>query len=247
VRKAHTLLGSILRAAVASGRLAANPQRHVRRLPAGPRAEVRPLAPVTVERLRAAIGADPKGRADLRWLRERDRLLVALLAYSGIRPQEARALRWSDVRDATLAIYAPKTRTARTVRLLAPLKADLAAWRLYRGRGDEFVIPGADGGEWTANAYANWRGRTWAGYLDAAGLEPCKPYALRHSFASLLAHEGRSVVYIARQLGHSAEESLRTYQHVIDELEDRPRLAAEDAIRAARRGDDVRTQFGRGE
>jgi hypothetical protein len=42
------------------------------------------------------------------------------------------------------------------------------------------------------------------------------------------------VPYIAKQLGHGAELSLRTYQHVIDELEDAPRLAAEDAIRAAR-------------
>jgi hypothetical protein len=38
---------------------------------------------------------------------------------------------------------------------------------------------------------------------------------------------------------------MRTYGHVIDELEDAPRVSAEDAIAAARRGDDVRTEFGR--
>jgi hypothetical protein len=43
-----------------------------------------------------------------------------------------------------------------------------------------------------------------------------------------------AVVYIARQLGHGADVSLKVYQHVIDELEDRPALAAEDAIREAR-------------
>ena len=47
-------------------------------------------------------------------------------------------------------------------------------------------------------------------------------------------HEGRSVIYVARQLGHGAELTMRTYGHVIDELEDAPRLAAEDAIRTAR-------------
>ena len=31
-----------------------------------------------------------------------------------------------------------------------------------------------------------------------------RPYDLRHSFASLLLHEGRRVIYVARQLGHSA-------------------------------------------
>ena len=31
-----------------------------------------------------------------------------------------------------------------------------------------------------------------------------RPYNLRHSFASLLLHEGRSVIYVARQLGDLA-------------------------------------------
>ena len=70
--------------------------------------------------------------------------------------------------------------------------------------------------------------------LDAAGLPRARPYDLRHSFASLLLHEGRSVVYVARQLGHSAKVCLEDYGHVIDELEDAPQLPAEDAIRQAR-------------
>ena len=42
----------------------------------------------------------------------------------------------------------------------------------------------------------------------------------------------------------SAGLTMLTYGHVIDELEDAPRIKAEDAIMAARRGEDVRTQFG---
>jgi hypothetical protein len=42
------------------------------------------------------------------------------------------------------------------------------------------------------------------------------------------------VVYVARQLGHDARLTLSTYGHVIDELDDAPRVPAEDAIRAAR-------------
>ena len=42
------------------------------------------------------------------------------------------------------------------------------------------------------------------------------------------------MIYVARQLGHGAELTMRTYGHVIEELEDAPRLSAEDAIRAAR-------------
>jgi hypothetical protein len=42
------------------------------------------------------------------------------------------------------------------------------------------------------------------------------------------------VIYVAREMGHDAKLTLSTYGHVIDELEDAPRVSAEDAIRAAR-------------
>lgn len=67
-----------------------------------------------------------------------------------------------------------------------------------------------------------------------AEVERARPYGLRHSFASLLLYEGRSVIYVARQLGHDARLTLTRYGHVIDELEDAPRLPAEEAIQAAR-------------
>ncbi len=70
-----------------------------------------------------------------------------------------------------------------------------------------------------------------------------RPYDLRHSYASLLLHEGRSVIYVARQLGHSTAVLMRTYGHVIEELEDAPRIGAEEAILAARRGEHVRSEF----
>lgn len=43
-----------------------------------------------------------------------------------------------------------------------------------------------------------------------------------------------SAIYVARQLGHGAELTMRTYGHVIEELEDRPQLPADEAIREAR-------------
>jgi integrase len=70
--------------------------------------------------------------------------------------------------------------------------------------------------------------------VQAAGLERARPYDLRHSFASLLLHEGRSVIYVARQLGHDARLTLTRYGHVIDELEDTPHIGAEAAISRAR-------------
>lgn len=71
-----------------------------------------------------------------------------------------------------------------------------------------------------------------------------RPYDLRHSFASLLLHEGRSVIYVARQFGHDARLTLTRYGHVIDEPEDRPRIEAEVAIAEARLAGRPRTSPG---
>jgi integrase len=60
------------------------------------------------------------------------------------------------------------------------------------------------------------------------------PYDLRHSFASLLLAEGRTIHYVAKQLGHSALMTLNTYGHVIDELEDDVRVDPEKEIVRAR-------------
>jgi integrase len=214
--------GTVQRAAEAR-RLPYNPQRVVRkaRLPLSP--EVRPLAPVTVEAIRRV--------ADLH-----DATIISVLAYAGLRPGELRGLRWRAVRERTLLVDARKTGSRRTVRLLAPLAADLAEWRLACGRpGDDAVVfPDDRGGEWSANGFEKWRQRRFRRLLAEAGVARARPYDLRHSFASLLLHEGRDVIYVARQLGHGAELTLRTYGHVIEELEDAPQLPAEEAIRLAR-------------
>ena len=96
------------------------------------------------------------------------------------------------------------------------------------------VFPSQTGEPWTEPAYQSWRRRSFKRALDAAGVTKATPYALRHSFASLLLHEGRSVIYVARQLGHDARLTLTRYGHVIDELEDRPNVSAETSVREAR-------------
>jgi hypothetical protein len=46
--------------------------------------------------------------------------------------------------------------------------------------------------------------------------------------------EGRSIIDIARQAGHSATMTLDTYGHVFDEIDPRDHRSAESRILAAR-------------
>src|SRR5215470_6070468 len=51
----------------------------------------------------------------------------------------------------------------------------------------------------------------WRIALATAGLAWRKPYALRHTFATLLLSQGQSAKYVAAQLGHSSV--MTTFTH----------------------------------
>jgi integrase len=263
VRKSLLLLSGILQTAVQAQHLTINHARAVRKAKLPRKDEVRPLAPVIVEALRATarnpapteVAASSSNKRTRRaytvaapgtpYIHHRDETIISILAYSGMRPQEALALRWADVRENTILveraaaggqIKSTKNTYARTIRLLEPLADDIRDFKLASGRprANALILPNQNGDPWTKDDWDNWRSRNFKRMLDAVGIEDSHPYALRHSFASLLLHEGRSVHYVAKQLGHSARLTLDTYGHVIDELEDEPRLPAVDAILRAR-------------
>ncbi|MDQ3630199.1 MAG: site-specific integrase [Actinomycetota bacterium] len=263
--KARTFLSSVLRHAAESEAIPGNPLTLVRAPRAEHSDAVVALAPVTVEAIRAVLLSPAKvqvpagmrsGRPRRSYEREghrsrrhrqRDAAMVSVLAYAGLRPGELRGLRWEDVRDNTILVQrgaqadggakATKTRARRAVRLLAPLAADLKAWRLASGRPPESApaFPRDDGRAWTKEDWGNWRGRQWTEACAAAGLATApRPYDLRHSFASLLLAEHRTLHYVAAQLGHSPALTLSTYGHVMAEYADAERIDAEAEIARAR-------------
>jgi integrase len=169
--------------------------------------------------------------------RQRDALIVSMLAYAGLRPIEDRGCTWGDLRDHTLHVFATKTGRARDIDLVAPLAQDLAEWRRACGRprDSELIIARPSGGAWTREDWANWRGRIWRPAAIAAGVTgDLRPYRLRGSFVSLLLWEGRSLTYVAEQAGHSIATLARHYAGTMRELETKPRLPAAEAIRQAR-------------
>ena len=171
-----------------------------------------------------------------------------MLAYAGLRPGEALALTWDHVRERTILVEralalgelkTTKTGRTRTVRLLAPLAADLREWRIAQGRPQDgaLIFPAVDSGTWSDDAWRRryWRRRIFGPAARATGLENPRPYDLRHSFVSLLLAESANVVEVARQAGHSPTVTLSTYAHLFEELDGADRSSAEDRIRHARR------------
>ena len=243
IRKALALLSAIFRCAVEWDRIDRNPVRDVSMPVAKRSRHVRPVAPATVEAMRARL---------LLVEAERDAAIVSTLAYSGARPEELRALRWSDVRERTIlieraaagsSVKATKTGQIRSIRLLVALAEDLRRWREASPSQCELVFPTSRGTVWTDYDWRNWRTRVYRPLAAAVGLAESRPYDLRHSFASLLIHEGVSAVEVARQLGNSPAVTLDTYSHVFEELDPAERLPADEAIWAARTEFEVRSEY----
>jgi integrase len=221
IRKAMFLLQSVMARALIRGAIPMNPVQVVRK-PRQRSREVRPLPPATVEAIRAQLD-------------QRDATLISLMAYGGLRPGEALNLPVSGVRERTLLVQATKTGRTRTVRLLAPLAQDLREWIDGSGAEDGLLFPAPEGKDrWADHDFRNWRKRSWATAARAVGLKDVRPYDLRHSFVSLLIHEGLTIAEVARQAGHSVEECARTYVHVFEEFDPGERTPAETAIEAAR-------------
>lgn len=199
--RAQTVLSAALGVAIADRLLPGpNPCREVRKPEEEPR-RPRALSPEEVERLRLAMPTP------------HDALLVAVLCYAGPRPAEALAIGWRDIGH-VLTIDAHKTYRRRTVEIVDELREDLEALRPRVLRGDELVFANRRGRPWNLN---NWRARVWAPAVERAGIAPATPYDGRHTFASLLIHEGRSMPYVAAALGSSQAIIQKHYSHLFDD------------------------------
>lgn len=153
-------------------------------------------------------------------LEERDKLIVALMVYAGLRPSEALGLTWENVLASRLRIDWAKNEdgglkeTKNEKRRTVPITDDLRRY-LDGGPEDERVV----GVVWNDNQWRRWWRDFWLPAVKRAGLGKVRPYDLRHTFASRLIHDGRSVVEVARIMGHTPYETLNTYAHVFEEAQ----------------------------
>ena len=244
VVKTMSMLQRVFGDAVEYGDVAFNPFKAVRKPTKGPSREARPLTPLQVERLAGDL--DARGYA-------MSAVMVRVMAYTGVRPQEALALHWYAVRDRTLLVELANAdgeldrlknrkrsrKRSRTVDLMRPVIEDLAEWRATTPHpaDSDLVFPHeALGGLWLEEHYKTWRRRIYVPSAENVGLPTPRPYDLRHTFASLLIAEKKlSIVEVSEQLGDKTSTVLDVYTHVMREWRHRTGIDVAREIQRARR------------
>lgn len=234
-RRATGLLAMILDDVVRREEgLTGNPARSlpaIRDPEGGERPKGQAISPKQVEALRSYfIGAK----------RPADAALISVLAYVGLRPEEALAVEPGNVtaQAAAFDLRADQTKDktpARETAIPKPIRAEIRAHVNTLPPDAERLFLTAGGRPWTNADYRNWRKRHFKPAAEAAGLPAdFRPYDLRHTCASLMLRAGEPTTDVAEHLGHSLETLLSTYAHAIKEMKGQPAVPMDKAIRAAR-------------
>lgn len=150
-----------------------------------------------------------------------DQVILSLMGYEGLRPQEVAALDWTDIVDNKLRIdkaidhdgtvKTTKTENHRTVPLSPYTAAALAA--IPRREGPVVQRPYGRG-RFTDGSWQTWHRDVWTKVRPS---EDARPYDLRHTFVSRLIAEGHNILQIAKWAGHDPTLTLKTYGHLLGE------------------------------
>jgi len=214
VAKSYRVLRTILSSAVDEGRIEKNPC-NIR----GAGVERSPERPVaTVEQVYALAAAVP----------ERNRALVLLAAFSGLRLGELLALRrerinlddgWvvvtesqHELADRRIITGPPKTAAGRRTVSLPPHLLPVLGEHLDRWveRSPDALVFTGDKGGWLRRS--QWNSR-WREARAAVGLPHLAFHDLRHTGNTLAASTGASTKELMSRLGHASAQAALRYQH----------------------------------
>jgi site-specific recombinase XerD len=167
-------------------------------------------------RLLRAVERDDVWERHFAGKRERDRLLLALFAYAGLRRAELLGLDWDDVDFERRLLHVRKAKGGRQRVVpihpaLAPLFTDYLHFRARDPEPALFV--GVQGRRLSQTIMT----QTFLRYARAAGVTDRKrvtPHTLRHVFASELLRAGANLRQIQELLGHKHLDSTQRYTRV---------------------------------
>jgi integrase len=192
-----------------------------------------PPDPLTQDEAEKVIAAMPSGQVQN---------LVEFWMWTGLRTSEIAGLKWANVDLASGAILVAearvrgvhknntKTNVARTIKLNSRALAALQRQRqhTFLADGEVFQDPryGTPWGDERA-----FRRSYWTPVLKRLGIRYRRPYAMRHTYATIMLMAGMNHAFCARVLGHSVNLFQQTYSRWIDgEQNDREMDRLESSI-----------------
>jgi integrase/recombinase XerD len=147
------------------------------------------------------------GRTD-RWakLKQRDTLIILLLAFTGLRISELANLRLCDISDGFIYVRRGKGAKDRAIPLARRLVKPLRSYIRNHGPGPSdklFAIKNKE-------LYSIVKK-----YALAAGIDDLSPHALRHFFATTLVERGANIRAVQELLGHARIQTTAIYLDVV--------------------------------
>ena len=191
-----------------------NPCRHVEKYREGRRERF--LSQAELARLGDALREAEQDKTCSPWVIA----AIRLLALTGMRRNEILTLRWEHVSEEHEGLFLPDSKTGRKAVYLSPPALALLQ-TIPRLEGNPYVICG----DWPGRHLVNIE-KPWRRIRGAAKLDDVRLHDLRHSFASVAASGGQSLVVIGKLLGHSQPATTARYAHLADD----PVKAASDAV-----------------
>jgi integrase len=168
------------------------------------------LSPAEIARLAAVLDS----RQEI--ARERSSVaLVKFLLLTGARFSEAANADWAQF-DLERGIWRkPSSHTKQRKEHVVPLSAPALALlqQLREASDSEFLFPGPTGKPMVKIQHF------WRSTARQAGLDGVRIHDLRHSFASVLASGGASLLLIGQLLGHSQAATTARYSHLLDDVQ----------------------------
>ena len=200
--EALQVLRQILNAAVAAGRIAADPTEGIRR---NPRPKfTRFLSTEEIERLHRTLDRLVDERPS--WRQQAD--IIRLLLLTGCRKSEIVKLRWSEVDGGVLRLSETKT-GPRTVWLSEAARTILDRQPRTESR---YVFPSSKDPARPCSRHIG----LWYRVRKDAGIEDVRLHDLRHTVASQAVARGAALSTVARMLGHADPTMTLRYAHVGD-------------------------------
>jgi integrase len=217
------LLSKMFSLAIKWGWIEKNPATGIKKYPEDPRE--RYMDHDEMVRLTAALSAYEKEAVE-KWPQENSHHVIEakcainairLMALTGARKGEVLSATWSQFNIATGIWTKPsshtKTKKVHRVTLSPPAMELVSGIRGEAQNGEDFLFPSRR----SSTGHLRDVKRVWDRILVLAAIKNLRIHDLRHSFASILASSGSSLIIIGRLLGHTQQSTTARYAHLFDD------------------------------